>query len=250
MANNYIQFSEEIKELTKEEAEWLELMSNLASDRDVDLKENDDRQHFSDEGEALTEEAKLAKVLFSDEPHIDVEIEEDPGRGWKAWFYSDEGNDPMAVATLVQAFFKKFRAGKKEVFSLAWADYCSKLRVGEFGGGVLVVNEEQILITSTPELVRDLEDELKDGKQVAVLVYHHRHGENIDVYATAALATRSACTIIKDYILEIEDKDARAKMEAFLENGDWYKALDEWFEYQNELPFTSESIEIFMKKVR
>jgi len=254
MSNNYLQFSEEIVDLTKEEAEWLELMSNLSnlsSDRDVDFKINDDRRHFSDEGEALTEEAKLAEVLFKDEPIINVDIEKQEGSAlaWKAWFYSDEGNDPYAVGMLVQAFFKKFRAGTKVMFSLTWADYCEKLRVGEFGGGAMVVTEKEIVIRSAYEVVHELEEEIANGKQVAVMVYNHKHGEDIDVYESADQATKAACGIIKDYITEIEDKDARAKVERLLESEDWDKALEEWSDYQNNLPWVAESIEIYMKVV-
>lgn len=249
MSNNYIQFSEELVGLTEEEANWLELMSNLASDRDVDFKINDDRQHFSDEGEALTEEAKLAEVLFPDEPSISAELEEEPGHGWKVWFYSDESNDPNAVAELVRAFFQKFRPEGNDIFTLTWADWAEKLRVGEFGGGALAVDKKSILLKNAYEEVDELMKELTDGKQVAVMVYNHKHGEDIDVYESADQATKAACGIIKDYILDIEDKDARAKVERFLEREDWDKALEEWSEYQNNLPWVAESIEIYMKVV-
>jgi hypothetical protein len=224
-------------------------MSNLASDRDVDLKINDDRQHFSDEGEPLTEEARLACMLFSDEPTINAELREEPGQGWTVWFYSDEANDPNAVAELVQAFFKKFRPDGDDVFTLAWADWAEKLRVSEFGGGALVVNKKQILIKSAVEVLHELEEEIVNGKQVAVMVYNHEHGEDIDVYESADDATKAACGIIKDYITEIEDKDARAKVERLLESEDWDKALEEWSDYQNNLPWVAESIEIYMKVV-
>lgn len=161
MANNFIQFSEELTGLTEEEANWLELMSNLASDRDVDFKENDDRQHFSDEGDPLTEEARLACMLFSDEPIISAEAKKDEeDKTWTVWFYSDESNDPNAVAELVRAFFQKFRPDGDDVFTLTWCDYCDKLRIGEFGGGCFAVNKKDILIENVNETLEILKEKL------------------------------------------------------------------------------------------
>jgi len=160
VANYFIHFSEKLVGLTEEEAHWLELMSNLASDRDVDLKENDDRQHFSDEGEPLTEEAKLAEVLFRhDEPIINAKLSKE-GDAWEVWFYSEESNDPNAVGMLVQAFFQKFRADGDDVFTLTWADYCGKLRIGEFGGGAMAVNKSHILIENVYETLEGLKEKL------------------------------------------------------------------------------------------
>ena len=161
VANNFIQFSEELTGLTEEEANWLELMSNLASDRDVDFKENDDRQHFSDEGDPLTEEARLACMLFSDEPIISAEAQKDEeDKTWTVWFYSDESNDPNAVAELVRAFFQKFRPDGDDVFTLTWCDYCDKLRIGEFGGGCFAVNKKDILIENVNETLEILKEKL------------------------------------------------------------------------------------------
>lgn len=166
MANNFLQFSEQLEGLTEDEAAWLELMATLASDRDVAFKGGDDRRHFSDEGEALTEEAKLAELLFPDEPPINCEVTLERGSetSWTAWFYSDECNDPFAVGTLVQAFFQKFRPGMKQVFSLTWADWCDKLRCGAFSGGALVATEHEIDIRTAHELVSELEAKLAAGE--------------------------------------------------------------------------------------
>lgn len=164
MSNDYLQFSEELTGLTEVEADWLVLVSNLASDRDVDLKENDDQKHFSDEGEALTDEAKLAEELFPDEDVISAEASlDEEAKTWSVWFYSEEGNDPNAVAKLVQAFFKKFRVGKGEVFSLTWADYNDKLKIGAFGGGALVVTEKSIMLNNVHEVVEEMLERVKES---------------------------------------------------------------------------------------
>jgi hypothetical protein len=57
------------------------------------------------------------------------------------WVYSDEYGSVKNIAVLCQAFIRKFRPDS--VVGLTWADYCSKLRVGEFSGGWMVVSRDE-----------------------------------------------------------------------------------------------------------
>jgi hypothetical protein len=115
MANNYLQFSSSISDLNKEEAEWWN--ARLGGDHD---EEEDDP--------------------YAD-PVRDYQAEVEGENGvWSVWFYAEEFGEPAHVAHDVQEFFAKFRP--EGVFTLEWAVTCSKMRVGEFGGGFVVITAQ------------------------------------------------------------------------------------------------------------
>ena len=58
------------------------------------------------------------------------------------WLYAEESGNPLAVAQFVQAFLKRFRP--EESFALTYAYFCDKPRLGEFGGGAIVVTTKSI----------------------------------------------------------------------------------------------------------
>lgn len=114
MANNYLQFSETIDNLTPEERVWAterlkEMMSKWEDDPDTGW-------YFEWRIEDLPK------------PHL--------------WLFSGESAEPEHVAAFVQEFLKKFRP--EECFSLTWAATCSKMRVGEFDGGAVFVTAEYV----------------------------------------------------------------------------------------------------------
>jgi hypothetical protein len=49
------------------------------------------------------------------------------------WLRADDFGDPTHVAWLIHKFLKQFRPD--QCWSLTYANTCSKLRIGEFGGG-------------------------------------------------------------------------------------------------------------------
>jgi hypothetical protein len=58
------------------------------------------------------------------------------------FFYAEEYGNPDRVAALVRAFFIKFDLDW--VFEIAYCFFCSKLWVGQFGGGSLYVTRDHI----------------------------------------------------------------------------------------------------------
>ncbi len=64
------------------------------------------------------------------------------GWGRHLWLYTDESGKPAQVAWLVRKFLKQFRAD--QCWSLTYATTCSKLRVGDFGGGAVFVTADRI----------------------------------------------------------------------------------------------------------
>lgn len=110
MANNYLQFSTIIPDLTKEEREWC-----------------------SKRLERLSQGEWAGESPF----RIDFQwaVEEDGS----LWIYSDESGSADSAAKFVQLFLRKFRPESSHHFE--WAMYCSKLRVDEFtGGGFLITS--------------------------------------------------------------------------------------------------------------
>jgi hypothetical protein len=139
MANNYLQFCEALTGLSLAEADWLMAVAKAG-------------QRALEEGDPISEAAwalwGAQDVYFGT---MKREDEEEPGH-YQVWFYSEEGDDPEHVGLLVQSFFKKFRQGQAASFILTWADYCSKMRVREFGGGLMVVTEDEFVMHHTREL--------------------------------------------------------------------------------------------------
>ncbi len=136
MANNYLQFSEVINKVTPEEAAWAK--SRL---------EEMTGKYFDDDGEN--------GWYFQWAVHE----AHDPEEGPHIWLYSEEGAEPEHVAAFVQEFLQKFRPDG--CFSLTWAAFCDKLRVGEFTGGGIFVTAKKVAWFN-PDF--DIETEVKKFK--------------------------------------------------------------------------------------
>ena len=155
MADNFVQYCEELGGLTLEQHAWLVGLVAL-----LDPAERD---------EGREEEAVYAPYLaVIDEATEDgdrigfgsgAEKQED---GTVTWTFEDDGcGDIDVVLYLVQSLFKHFNLDR--TWTLTWAGTCSKARPGQFGGGVAVVTKEQVMAETTwtraANLVRLLEEE-------------------------------------------------------------------------------------------
>ena len=104
MANNYPQFSEMIPCESEEQQDWL--MQELA-----------------------------VAIEFDDGETVPVcEFKAD---GDDVWVYSEDSGDLEALADVVATFQVEFDI--TEPWTLTWAGTCSKPRLGNFGGGGVVV---------------------------------------------------------------------------------------------------------------
>jgi len=142
MANNFVQFSERLAVLTEDEADWIVALSELGR------VGPEDQAHFDGESSPTTEIGRIALELWGEDlGHVYIQAKngrEDPGAEHHVWFSSDEANDPYDVARVVQVFFRKFRSDGNELFALTWSNSCSKPRLGEFGGGAVIVTKDAI----------------------------------------------------------------------------------------------------------
>ena len=168
MANNYRSFSEQIENLTDEEIDWLERQTDTVrfkwvagpdpkrraieiAPTEVDETQLEEGVRFLVEAGSDKEQASLMDDFNSMEcPDFGLEL----NRGGRTlWLYAEESGDIGHVAILVQQFLRKFRP--HGCFSLTAADYCSKPRLGEFGGVAVFVTATEIRLMSTWEWVAE-----------------------------------------------------------------------------------------------
>lgn len=139
MANNYTQFSEAIVLENDEQREWVRNYKFLA-----------ERLKREEYGAADPDKMTADELIEAAEGALDsgytgaygcvgFQSEVDNGN-W--WIYAEEYGEPRAAAEAVQDFMLKFHFDKP--FVLSWAATCSKMRVGEFTGGCIVVAPEEI----------------------------------------------------------------------------------------------------------
>jgi hypothetical protein len=148
MANNYLQFSEVIPHLTRDEEAWLRQQleeiyvfgdCEYASDqilKDLSLADAD----WSGFRLWRNTEADDPDWLGFDWEFRDGDEWDDYGR--HLWLYTEESGEPAHVAHLVQTFLRRFRPD--QCWALTFAETCSKMRVGEFSGGGCFVTADEI----------------------------------------------------------------------------------------------------------
>jgi len=154
MANYYQEFSEEITWLTEEEVEWIR--SILLYDHDGDMENLDEEEfqtycdkHWDGDEENIPDECW---------PSIEYEIEHSPQSGTSIWMH---GGQLEYVAVFVKKFLARFRP--TNIFSLTWADTCSKPRIGAFGGGLVVISATQTEWRNTASMVDEIKSQVLEG---------------------------------------------------------------------------------------
>lgn len=137
MANNYLEFSEVIDNLTDEEIVWWR--SEILRIHEIQEK---------------IESGEIEDDL--DDDSLCFEFELDASRR-RVWFHPDESGNPGAVADVVHRFLKE--TGRKDCFWLNWAEYCSKPRIGEFGGGAIFVTAKGVEWHTTGDWIQEKRNE-------------------------------------------------------------------------------------------
>lgn len=144
MANHYTQFSESLKIENSSEEQWLR--DQLAH---VYLTES--MKLFPEE----TQQLKESRESYEEMPRFQAEalqrgitecsldffgfrwdIQKDDGRT-SLWIYAEESGDVEQVAYFVQLFLKRF--APEGWWTLTWANTCSRMLVGQFSGGAVLV---------------------------------------------------------------------------------------------------------------
>ena len=107
MADSYLQFSEQISHITTAERAWW----------------NERLDTFEEDTGYLGFEWE-----YTDKHDL--------------WLYADSNGEIDHVATLVQEFIIEHRPSY--VFTLQWAETCSKPMLGSFGGGAIIVTRHDV----------------------------------------------------------------------------------------------------------
>ena len=148
MANHYLQFSEQIDDIPPDGIKWArKVLDFIAEDNDC------------------TEAAEdVLKGLLYIEGNLGTDVEEWPD--FKVdidvnsiWFHSEEFDNIRNIGMFVQALIKRFMPDY--IFSLTWAETCSKPRLGEFGGGCMVVSKDEIKSWNVYSQARQYVEELR-----------------------------------------------------------------------------------------
>ena len=143
MANNYRQFVVSIGSLTPEEvAWWVKMKAALLAlpDERVESAENDD-EHLG--VQAFDEYLRLAEDIGFDDYGSNTNVvcglyvADD-----YATIVAEESGDVDAASELISAFLKAHKP--TEYVILSWADTCSKMRSGEFGGGECLITGDWV----------------------------------------------------------------------------------------------------------
>lgn len=150
MADNYLQFSEVLANLTAPEEAWLkEQLQPIRVFGDKEYPEDAVPTDLADT-EADWTGVRFLRDNGDCDPDWDAlgfeynfhDDHDSGGWGRHLWVYAEESGNPDNVAWLVQKFLKKFRPD--QCWSLTYAATCSKPRVGEFGGGAVFVTADEI----------------------------------------------------------------------------------------------------------
>lgn len=131
MADYFTQFSENITELTPDERDWIR-----------------HRLSPEDTGDSVWPDFGWAFVNADE----------------TLWIHSDESGSVDNVAAFVQEFLRKFRP--TSFWKLTWASTCSRLRVGELGGGALFVTARRVKFMNTFDWVSYEEQKFKNASKV------------------------------------------------------------------------------------
>lgn len=126
MANNYLQLSTMIEDITPLEKKWI----------DENIEKFDKDFYYSKDDENFDEEdySSAFQWVFEEE-------------GTSLWIYGEEYANVESVADFMHAFLKENRPDG--CLSFSWAETCSKLRLDNFhGGGYFITAKEAKFVSS------------------------------------------------------------------------------------------------------
>jgi hypothetical protein len=152
VANNYLEFSEVIQNLTAEEEAWLrdqlEIIHVFGSQEYPDGQVPDNLDTHQPEWYGCRAWRDLEDCDPDDGEYVGFEYEfhddDHPPEGWgrHLWIFTSEWGCLERVAHLVRKFLRQFRPDQS--WALTYAVTCSKRRVGTFGGGAVFVTASEV----------------------------------------------------------------------------------------------------------
>ena len=123
MANNYLQFSECIDDLSPEEIKFFQDAFAWEPPYNEDNELPDDFEFpgwYDQDAEGV---------------HFDYDLDKNDR---SLHVYAEEYGNLDTLGELILEFIQKFRP--EAIFRLTYAETCSRMRLGEFGGGAMIVH--------------------------------------------------------------------------------------------------------------
>lgn len=166
MADNFLQFSETLPNLTAEEAAWLEgQLQPIVAFGDREFPEDDPAIST-----LLGNPDYSGPRFLRDDPDFDCRYDEldfefafqDEREARSLWLYADTYGNPEHVAWLVHKFLKRFRPD--QCWSLTYTNTCSKPKVGEFSGGAVFVTAAEVQQQTADDWVQQQRAAFKQSK--------------------------------------------------------------------------------------
>lgn len=74
----------------------------------------------------------------------------------------------------------------------------------------------------------------KEPQVVYVVLYGHKHGEDVWVTSTEKKAHASIGAMVLQYIDDLEDEEAKKRIKRLIAKGEYLKASNIWFEKMEE----------------
>lgn len=148
MANNYLEFSSTLDNLSREEEAWLrEQLEVVCVVAGVEYAGEQPPERLV--GQDCWKGCRAWRDLAEYDPESDglvgfgyAFVDGAGGEGRCLWFHAEENGSPEQVAHLVQKFLQRFRPD--QCWALSYAFTCSKPRAGHFGGGCAFVTAQEI----------------------------------------------------------------------------------------------------------
>ena len=177
MADNYLQFSETLDNLTAEEETWLEeQLESILVFGDREYSEEDPANTLLPSSDPDFTGPRFLRdnpdfespwgVLGFEYAFQDEDDETPPAR--YLWLYADTYGEPAHAAWLIQKFLKRFRP--EQCWSLTYASTCSKPRVGEFSGGAVFVTANKTKFQDAGDYVEQKRAAFKVKSRAVLLV--------------------------------------------------------------------------------
>jgi len=198
MADNYYKFSELIDDLTPEACEWVESVLRYP-------ESSDDVQALA---ALLNREADNAFIEEMDSwPDFEWRIDGcgiGPDMTHTLHLYSEESFNGLHVKWLVQELIQRFMPDY--IFSMTNSASCSKPRIGEFGGGWMVVSKDTIEGGNTWGAAEDCVERLtKRMDKAEPLDVHDVLARLRDVGTDSEAAVVTQLAIVAGYLWRCED---------------------------------------------
>lgn len=172
MANNYSQWSEIFEFKTKEAADLFEALSTICwklgnEEIDVSNLDGSDTENLDEEDlqlvtvwQGLDEEHQ--KMILEDSEH--GVFEADREETLKFWVYAEEYGNLDGLGSCAHVALA-VTEDTDTIFTVTWADYCSKPRIGEFGGGWMVIHAGGVEYGNTHDAADKAAEKIKKTQQ-------------------------------------------------------------------------------------